>query len=287
MSPMTKVAVETFWEYVAFALNSAVFVLIGFEVSLGELVQRWREIAVAYLAVIAARAGVVILVGLFLRGTRKRIPTSWMAVLTWGGLRGALSMVLALSLAADFPHRQIIVTMTVGVVLLSLLAQGTTMSPLLNRLGLIAPAPGRDYDIARARLQTAAAGIVALEHLGQSRAAPPELLQRFRLRYEERQRIAESDLGALHDSRDEVRRDAVLRTVRHLLVVEQDQLLEAFRSGVIDRDAYHVLANDVAGRIARLERDDYDDPSDLVVSSVATRPSGTATAIPAIPTDPR
>jgi CPA1 family monovalent cation:H+ antiporter len=269
MSPMTKVAVETFWEYVAFALNSAVFLLIGFEVSLGSLIQQWREIGVAYLAVVVARAGVVFVVGLFLRGTRRRIPPSWMVVLTWGGLRGALSMVLALSLAADLPHRDLIVTMTVGVVLLSLLVQGITMAPLLRRTGMIAAvSPGQDYHVARARLQTATAGISALDHLTQSQAAPPELLHRFRERYEERQRSAGADLRALHDARDEVRRDASERTIRQLLAIEQDQILEVFRNGTIAREAYHVLADDVAARIVRLERGDYDDPADLLVSPV-------------------
>ena len=61
------------------------------------------------------------------------------AVLTWGGLRGALSMVLALSLPIDFPHRAQLIAMTYGVVLLSLVLQGMSMPWLIRRLGL-----GRD-----------------------------------------------------------------------------------------------------------------------------------------------
>jgi Na+:H+ antiporter len=274
MSPTTKVAVETFWEYVAFALNSAVFLLIGFEVSLGAIVRQWREIGVAYLAVVAARAGVVFAVGLFLRGKRRRLPPSWMAVLTWGGLRGALSMVLALSLAPGFPHRELIVTMTVGVVVMSLLVQGTTMAPLLRRTGLIEViAPGRDYDIARARLQVAAAGISAIENIARTLGGPPELLDRLRQRYEERRDAAEAALHALHDERAEVRRDASVRTVRHLLAVEQDRLLDAFREGSIDHEAYHVLANDVSSRIVRLERIDYEDPTELIGPTMPDAPA--------------
>jgi CPA1 family monovalent cation:H+ antiporter len=57
-------------------------------------------------------------------------------VLTWGGLRGGLSMVLALSLPSDFPHRELILHMTFGVVLLTLLVQGLSIKPLLRRVGL-------------------------------------------------------------------------------------------------------------------------------------------------------
>jgi CPA1 family monovalent cation:H+ antiporter len=51
-------------------------------------------------------------------------------------MRGALAMVLALSLVSSFPHRETIVTMTFGVVIVSILIQGLTAGPLLRRLGL-------------------------------------------------------------------------------------------------------------------------------------------------------
>ena len=54
----------------------------------------------------------------------------------WGGLRGALSMVLALSLPGDFAGRDLIITITFGFVVLSILLQGTTMAPLLRYAGL-------------------------------------------------------------------------------------------------------------------------------------------------------
>ena len=137
MSPTTRLAVESFWEYAAFALNSIVFLLMGFEVHVASLLASWREIGVAYLATFVARFGVIAAVVVLLRATGDRLPKSWSVVLTWGGLRGALSMVLALALPADYPHRQQLITMTFGVVLLTLLVQGLSMSVLLRRLGIV------------------------------------------------------------------------------------------------------------------------------------------------------
>ncbi len=139
MSASTKVAVESFWDYVAFALNSIVFLLIGFEVQLSTLVGSWPIIGIAFLGALLARYAVVMLVAALLRPTRERLPAGWTTVLTWGGLRGALSMVLALALPLDFPHRAQIVAMTFGVVLLSLVLQGLSMSWLLERLRLVQP----------------------------------------------------------------------------------------------------------------------------------------------------
>jgi len=134
-------ALDSFWEYIAFALNSVVFLLIGFEVSMGSLMASWKEILAAYVAVLVARALIVfggqLIASPFSRQIGPR-PNAWSVVLVWGGLRGALSMVLALALGADLEHRALIVTMTTGVVLLTLLVQGLTMAPLLRRFGLAA-----------------------------------------------------------------------------------------------------------------------------------------------------
>lgn len=138
MSPGARVAVETHWEYLAFALNSIVFLLIGFEVSLRELASVWPAVLVAYVAVLLSRALIVRGASAVVSRSPERLPAGWSRVLTWGGLRGALSMVLALSLPSGFPHRDLLVAMTFGVVLLTILLQGLTMAPLLRRLGLTA-----------------------------------------------------------------------------------------------------------------------------------------------------
>jgi CPA1 family monovalent cation:H+ antiporter len=136
MTPAVRVAVESFWEYVAFALNSLVFLLIGLEVPVSRLMLEWRPILLAFIAVLGGRAFVVFLTSSLLRWTREAVPWRWSLVLTWGGLRGALSMVLALALDPSFSQRDIIVSMTFGVVLLSIVVQGTTTEPLLRALGL-------------------------------------------------------------------------------------------------------------------------------------------------------
>jgi CPA1 family monovalent cation:H+ antiporter len=137
MNSATRIAVESFWEYLAFALNSLVFLLIGLDVHIRSLIAEWRPILLAFLAVTVGRALVVFLASALLRRTREAIPWQWSVVLTWAGLRGALSMVLALAIDSDFPGRELIVTTTFGVVLLSIVIQGITAEPMLRALNLI------------------------------------------------------------------------------------------------------------------------------------------------------
>jgi CPA1 family monovalent cation:H+ antiporter len=143
ISPPARTALQGFWQYVAFALNSLVFLLIGFQARVGQLLLAWRTILVAYLMVTLARVVVTYLV-VGVMPKRERLPRGWTGVLAWSGLRGSLSMVLALSLPAAMPQRELIVEMTVGVVVLSILVQGMTVSPLMRWLGLetVAAKPG-------------------------------------------------------------------------------------------------------------------------------------------------
>ncbi|HTV52287.1 MAG TPA: sodium:proton antiporter [Steroidobacteraceae bacterium] len=146
MSPARRLAAATFWEYVAFALNSIVFLLIGFEVRERELLRYWLPILVAYLLVTGCR-GLIIAAGqLIIGATRERFPWRWSVVLTWGGVRGALAMVLALGLPPTFAYRELLIAMTFGVAILSILVQGLTMSPLLGALGMAARSSAQAAD---------------------------------------------------------------------------------------------------------------------------------------------
>ena len=133
MSATTRTSVHAFWDYASFALNSMVFLMVGFTVPVRSLLASGPEIGIAYLAAICGRAGVVAVVSLLLKRTTERFPAGWPVVLTWGGLRGALSVVLALGLAPDFPHRAQLEAMTLGVVVVSLTLQGLTMRGVLRR----------------------------------------------------------------------------------------------------------------------------------------------------------
>ncbi len=135
----TRRTLERFWDYVAFALSCIVFLLIGFEVHLSRLLHYWLAIVLAYCIVTFSRGAIVAAGQLLLRWSEERFPWRWSVILTWGGVRGALAMVLALSLPQSFEYRDLIVSMTFGVAVISILAQGLTMPLLLKGLGIAQP----------------------------------------------------------------------------------------------------------------------------------------------------
>ena len=135
-------AVDLVWEFIAFLLTAAAFILIGFAIADSALIDAAAWIAWAVVAILVARAAVVygMLGGASVvahrAGRATQIPTGWLHVLFWGGLRGAVAVAMALSLPVDFPQRALLQQITFGVVLFTLLAQGLSIDWLVGRLRL-------------------------------------------------------------------------------------------------------------------------------------------------------
>jgi CPA1 family monovalent cation:H+ antiporter len=254
MSPSTRVAVETFWEYLSFALNSIVFLLIGFEVNLEALRSSWQMIVVAYLAVTLARMAVVYGVSSLLHNRPGRLPRSWGLVLGWGGLRGGVSMVLALGLPATLPYRELLVSTTFGVVLLTILVQGLTVPLLVRRLGLVqTPAGRREHELARGELLAVDSALAELVRIERSHGAAPDVVQKLRKEYEDRFEQAKGRLHKVHDDRGALRRQEFVHARRQLLLAEKQQLLESLHQGELEAEAVERLLSDVDARLVHVE----------------------------------
>ena len=128
-------AVESFWDYAAFVVNSLIFLLIGTSMPQQHFGDLWLPGLAAILLVTLGRAVAIYpICALFSRSSRK-VAMRQQHVLFWGGLRGALALALALGLPVELPLHDQIVTISFGVVAFSIFAQGLTMTPLLRRLG--------------------------------------------------------------------------------------------------------------------------------------------------------
>ena len=152
LKPATFDALDQTWEFVAFMLTAFVFLLIGLAISLGTLVDSLDAIALGVIGILVGRALVVYLVlgggSRIVRaaGRGSAVPSTWLHVLFWAGLRGAIAVGLALSLPADLPQRTYLQTIVFGITLFTLLVQGATTGLLLRRLGLRADEPAASGD---------------------------------------------------------------------------------------------------------------------------------------------
>ena len=132
MSAITRERVEVFWELIDEILNAVLFVMIGLELLRVEFnaAYLWAA-ALAVPAVLIARMLSVALAAL-IPGLRADFPPYVIAMLTWGGLRGGISVALALALPSS-PWRDPIIAVTYVVVVFSILVQGLTLARMLRR----------------------------------------------------------------------------------------------------------------------------------------------------------
>ncbi len=131
MSELTREHLDTFWELVDEILNAVLFVLIGLEVLVISF--SLSTLAAGCLAIIIVLLGRFASVGIPINvmRTRREFSPHVVKILTWGGLRGGISVALALSLPAG-AEREIILTMTYCVVIFSILVQGLTVEKLIR-----------------------------------------------------------------------------------------------------------------------------------------------------------
>ncbi len=252
MSPTTKIVLFNFWEYLAFLVNSLVFLLIGIRVDVHQIMGHMGLIVVAVAAVLVSRA--IVVYGLLwltrLGGRDIHVPLSWRHVLFWGGLRGAIGLALALSLPLGLEGRDLLIVMAFGVVLFTLVGQGTTIQFLLRRLGLT---ERPEHIVAREKrlgqLYAAQAGLGRLAELRREGLLAGEVWAGLRDEYDYTSRQLADEMSQLFAEHPDLERQVLLQARREALRAERGALSDALRQGLIAEHVYRELASEVDQRL--------------------------------------
>ena len=259
-SPTTRLTLDNFWEFMAFVANSLVFLFIGLEI---EIVQMWPNIIpiiVAVLAVLFSRAIVVYgITAIYSRFTSlpQKIPGSYRHVMFWGGLRGAISLALALTLTGDVfgeTFARELQVMTFAVVLFTLLVQGTTIEALIRRLGLAErPEHLLEHQRRQARLFTKRAGLQELNRLRKDGMLFRDIWDATSAVYNEE--ISESKL-AIRDHMEahpELEQELFLQARTDALRAERSAITDAMQHDVISEAVHEELVHAADNRMAALD----------------------------------
>jgi monovalent cation/hydrogen antiporter len=195
------------------------------------------------------------------RVTRRKSPPrfDWAVVLSWSGMRGAVSLAAALAIpletdtGAPFPDRGLIIFLAFSVVVFTLVVQGLSLPFVIRVLGI------EDDDLeareeAEARLRAAEAALARLEELAEEDWTREDTLERTRGLYQFRSdRFAQRLDGTEGDVEEQSQQYQRLR--RELLGAERDAVLELRRQGVIADDVMHRVLRDIALEDVRLDRE--------------------------------
>lgn len=243
MRPTTRIVVANFWEFAAFVANSFVFLLIGLQVDLPAIIRYAPQIGWGILAVLVARAADVYL----LTWSDDPIPWRWRHVLFWGGLRGAISLALALGLPEALgAQRQALQIMAFGVVLFTLLAQGSTIGLLLRRLGLVVRSKLREeYEYNHARLVAIRRALEHLRDLDRRGMISPQTRKALESLLQARMSNLEEALHNLLQTHPELQAGELARLRRELLQVQRATLLDMLQAGLIREETFAELAGEI------------------------------------------
>ncbi len=245
MSTRTRFALWSFWEYASFVINSLVFLLIGMEVHIRELLSMWSIVLLAVVAVLLGRAvsvyGLVPIGNLF----SERISLRWQHVMLWGGLHGSLSLALALSLGRNFPYRDKILALTFGVVAFSIIVQGLTISPLIRLLGLSAIDTEDNFALARVRQVAVSACQTELDDLSRTGVISQPVYDQLRSELDEKATTLQARVAEMYTSNPR-KAESELQTARmRLAAAENNSIEEAVRAGFISTQAAAKLLDKV------------------------------------------
>lgn len=263
MSPTTQVAVGHSWEFIGFLANSLIFLLVGLEIRAISILDFWEVTALAIAVALFSRVVVVNFFSWLANALKRRpaIPMSWQLMLIWGGMRGSLSLAMALSLpvmlanGSIFPDRAKILVMTFGLIMFNLLVQGLTIEPLLKllKLGEKLTPEMRQYELYRGKMLTAQAVRRRLDELSNRNLMTEEMAGLLRNEYADREKAAAAELHRLQMSNHAIKEEQLALARKRLLQVEKSTASDLFNQGIISEEVMRELRAEVDTQIAHTE----------------------------------
>ena len=245
ISPEVGHFLHQFWEMMAYMANTLIFIIVGIVIALHVTLdspQLWLTLGLLYVALVLIRAIAVWALAPILGRIGVGFTREKGIVLVWGGLRGAISLSLALSLAQDEAVdallRDQILFLTAGVVVLTIVINGSTIEWLLHLLGLDKLPPAKEASVLKAK-----EGIT-------------ERLQHFFERFSNNPFFDKVDLDHLKRLIDDPCKggvcpvapqseDVEVAFMRRLLEIERSDYWRQFEEGHIGRQAAYRLSRSV------------------------------------------
>ncbi len=272
-TPEVRLMGESAWVIVTFTLNAILFTLIGLQLpgildqldaySAADLI--WWAVAI-WLTVLAARALWVYpaakLPRLLVPRIRERepmLPRPALALITWSGMRGAVSLAAALAIpltidtGEPFPERNLILFLTFAVIFGTLVIQGLTLPAVIRLLELEDDGEDDAREEAQARIQAAGAALLRLDALIEEEWVREDTAERIRGSYGFRRDRFSAWLDGGDDGSIEARSRDFQRLRRELLNAERDAVVQLRRSGEISDQVARRVLRDLDLEDARLE----------------------------------
>lgn len=246
ITPAVRGYLDHFWGYLSQAANALIFLLVGLQIDPLALAAAWQPLAWVIVAMLISRALVVygVLPLISRLPGAEPIERRYKLILYWGGLRGAIALALALSLA-EHSFAQGFVTLVTGAVLFTLLLPGLSIEWLVHRLGLDHPPVADRLAAQSARVQALHQANAAIPELAAGGWLPRPVVERLDAQYQRTLADAEAALAELRA------RELTPELEQRLILLaglsqEATQYYRLFGQGQLSEAAYRDLIYTIA-----------------------------------------
>jgi monovalent cation/hydrogen antiporter len=264
--PTTRLQGFGMWELLQFLLNALLFVLIGLQ--LPNIVAALKGSTPTLIGYAAAISAAVILTRLVwqqaivfvLRTVDRRASVrarrgTWQGrvISGWAGMRGAVSLAAALALPGDYPHRDLIVYLTFGVIFATLVLQGLTL-PWVIRMLHVQDDGREEREELTGRLYATKAALARIDELEAEEWTRDDTIERMRGAYRYRKRRLAVRAGKADDDEGYEDRSAAYQTlVREILEAQRREIIRLRNAGTISNEVMHRLERELDLEDERLE----------------------------------
>jgi CPA1 family monovalent cation:H+ antiporter len=252
ISAATRLQGIFFWDLIIYLIEGFVFLVTGLQAR--TLIEKAQVFPIAELLLATAITSAIVIVARFvwvfpatylprwlIPSLARRDPAPpwrWAFILSFVGVRGVVSLAAALAIpltvesGAPFPYRDLVLFVTFGVIVVTLVGQGIMLPHVIGWLGIAVNGATRDRNEHQAELEARTAAIDAarkhLERIAAERGLNSEVIELLNARYDHRQRLIPRDLG---DGLDQMRISNDLRL--ELIAAEREFLYTMLREGKI------------------------------------------------------
>jgi monovalent cation/hydrogen antiporter len=260
------------WDILDFIINAILFVLIGLQLhAVVDGLSGYSAITLGgyALAVTAVVVGTRLVwmftVPYIIRAIdrrpvqrTRRVGARWRLALAWSGMRGAVSLAVALALpltiegGASFPKRNLIIFLTFAVIFFTLVGQGLTLPALIHRLGL-SDGGAEAEEETRARLVATKAAIAQIDELAGEDWTRDDTIERMRNIYQYRKRRLAARAGKIEDDGYEDRSLAYQQMVQLVLAAQRRALLRMRSDGQLSNEVMNRIVHELDLEESRLE----------------------------------
>ena len=255
LSPSARLMGRGVWDIVIFLINGFAFILIGLQLPgiLDHLAPRTAPELLTLGAAVAATAIVARILWVFpatylprffsarIRARDPYPPPNAVFVVSWAGMRGAVSLAAALALPSNFPERELLIFLTFCVIVATLVGQGLSLPWLIRRLRVVAGS-GAETEETTARLAAADAAMTRLNTLADEFPGHLELVDQLKARYSHA-------IGHVPTGAEGPRDESELELLEHHEI--RNAVLTAEREAIIQLRDAGVIGDEVLRRIER------------------------------------